>query len=342
MGRSKTGWLLLLMVVLAASLTLGLAVGSVRIPITSSARIVVAGLLGDPAATDLPASHVAIIWSIRLPRVILGAMVGVGLATAGAAFQGLFKNPLADPYILGISSGAALGAAIALIYGLTWKVAGIGATPLLAFAGGLLSLLVVYRLARQDNQVPVLPLLLAGVALGAFLSAALAFLMYLDPDRIGQVVFWLLGSLSGANWTRVGLMFPYLAVGLVLIVFHARELNALLLGEEPARHLGVDVEGVKRLLLLGGTLTTAAAVSVSGVVGFVGLIVPHGVRLVVGPNHRMLLPVTALMGATFMVLADTAARTVLAPAEIPVGILTAACGGPFFLYLLRARRGRLF
>ncbi len=341
-GMSRGIWLCVLGAALLATLALALSVGSVRVPLRDVLSITWAGITGNPAPGDVSPSHPDIIWKIRLPRVILGALVGVGLATAGAAFQGLFRNPLADPYILGISSGAALGAAAALIYGFTWHVAGLGAVPLLAFVGAILSLLVVYHMARVNGSVPVMPLLLAGVAVGAFLSAVLALLMYLDPDRIGQVVFWLLGSLSGASWNRVGMILPYLGLGLFLILFHARELNALLLGDESARHLGVDVERVKRNLLLGGTLATAAAVSVSGIIGFVGLIVPHAVRMVVGPDHRFLLPVTGLMGATFMVLADTVSRTLMSPAQIPVGILTAFCGGPFFIYLLRLRKGRLF
>ncbi len=339
-GRGRA--LLILAAVLVGALVLGVCTGSASISPTNVFRLAFAGLTGQEAPPGLSSTHLSIVWNLRVPRVILASMVGVGLASAGAAFQGLFKNPLADPYILGISSGAALGAAFGLVYGLTWTVLGMGAVPVLAFMGGVVSITAVYHLARVNGTVPVMSLLLAGVALGAFLSAALALLMYTDVDRVGQVVFWLLGSLSGANWTKVWMAVPYLLLGLAIILLHSRELNALLLGEEPAQHLGVDVERVKRSLLLGGTLATAAAVSVSGVIGFLGLIVPHGVRLVVGPDHRFLLPVTALMGASFMVLADTLARTVLAPAELPVGILTAFCGGPFFLYILRQRKGRLF
>lgn len=338
----RRGWVLLLLLVLLGMLALGVCTGSASIPPLKVAQALYVGLTGLDPPPGLTVTQVSIVWNLRLPRVLLAAMVGVGLASAGAAFQGLFKNPLADPYILGISSGAALGAAFALVYGLTWTFMGLGAVPLLAFAGGLGSIVVVYQLARVNGSAPVMSLLLAGVALGAFLSAVLALLMYLDPDRIGQVVFWLLGSLSGANWAKVWMAAPYIILGLILIIFHSRELNALLLGEEPARHLGIDVEKVKGLLLLGGTLTASAAVSVSGVIGFVGLIVPHGVRLLIGPDHRFLLPVTGLLGASFMVGADMLARTVLSPAEIPVGIITAFCGGPFFLYLLRMRKGRLF
>lgn len=324
---------------LAGMTFLAVAAGSVTLPIGEVMRILGHGLLGmDPGTSAWPAAHEAIIMSLRLPRVLLAMVVGASLGVAGGAFQGLFRNPMADPYVIGVSSGAALGAALAITIHPAVSLLGLGAVPLAAFAGALLTVLVVYSIARVGREVPVGNLLLSGVAVGAFLSAMVSMIIVFSRRHLDEIVYWLMGSLAGRGWSHLGAALPYLAVGGAVLLFLARDLNALMLGDEEAAHLGVPVERTKKLILAAASLLTAAAVATCGVVGFVGLIVPHIVRLVVGPDHRALLPVSALAGSLLLVLADLLARTVVRPTELPVGVVTALIGGPFFLYLLRRSR----
>lgn len=279
-----------------------------------------------------------IVLQVRLPRVILAALVGAALALAGSILQALFRNPLADPYVTGVSSGASLGAALALTFWANLNLLGIGAVPFFAFLGALAALVLVYRLAQVEGATPVTVLLLAGIAVGSCFSAGVSLLVYFSQERAHGVVFWLLGSLGGATWQEVRLVVPYLAAGFAAAFFYAREMNALLFGEETAWHLGVEVEKMKRWGLVTGCLLTAAAVSVSGIIGFLGLVTPHVVRMLTGPDHRVLLPGAALAGAILLLAADTLARTLIAPTELPVGIITTMLGGPFFIYLLRRRK----
>ena len=288
--------------------------------------------------SNLQASHLTIIWNIRLPRVLFGAIVGAALSTAGAAFQGMFKNPMADPYIIGISSGAALGATIGIILKMDKSFMNISPITLLSFLGGIIAVFLVYNIARIKNKVPVTTLLLAGVAVGQFFTAIMSFLMVIFDNDMNKIIYWTLGSLAGKGWepiVRIGL--PSI-IGLLLIFMYARDLNIMLTGEESAQSLGVDVEKTKIYVLILGTFVTALSVSVSGIIGFVGLIIPHIVRLIIGPDHRILLPASALIGGIFMIFADTIARTVISPVEIPVGIITALFGGPFFIYLLKMKK----
>ncbi|KUO51626.1 MAG: iron ABC transporter [Desulfitibacter sp. BRH_c19] len=296
-------------------------------------------VLGDSIVLDdVKVSQQTIVLQIRFPRILLAALVGIALATVGATFQGLLKNPMADPYIIGVSSGAALGATIAIVTGLS-AVLGYFAVPWMAFIGALISTYTVYNIARVGNSVPVYTLLLAGVALSAFMSAIMSFLMVLNSNEMQQIMFWLLGSFSARNWGHVQAAAPLILIGVVIINCFTRELNVMLFGDHTAQHLGIDAERTKKLLLTLGAFTAAAAVSVSGTIGFVGLIIPHGVRLVVGPDHRALMPISALVGGIFMVATDTFARTLLGSVEIPVGIITAMLGGPFFIYLLKRKKG---
>jgi iron complex transport system permease protein len=261
--------------------------------------------------------------------------VGVALALAGATFQGLLRNPLADPYVLGTSSGAALGAALALAVPIKLALLGFGLLHLLAFCGALLAVAVVYRLSRLGELSSLTSVLLTGYAVGSLLAAALAMTMYLSGNSLRQIFFYLLGSFSLSSWPQLVIGLPLIALGSIFIVARARALNGLLLGEDVAHHLGLDVRRERRFLLAAATLITAAAVAMSGLIGFVGLVVPHLVRLIVGPNARALLPLSALYGAAFLALADLVARM---PGELPVGIVTAVLGAPFFLYLLRRYR----
>lgn len=330
--------ILLSLVLLLLVLVLSGGVGAVHIPPGEAIRIVLSRVPGIMITPDWPQTHEAILWSIRLPRVVLGMLAGMALAVAGGAFQGLFKNPLVDPYVLGVSSGAGLGASIAIAFLGSLSVTAIGAVPLFAFTGGVVTVMLVYRLAAVGPRVPVVALLLAGVAVGAFNSSLVSLILYFtDSHARDAILFWMMGGLGGANWTKVAWLLPYLMAGFGVLLFYGRELNAMLMGEEPARHLGVEVEWVKRSVLIAGSLLTAASVAFCGSIGFVGLIVPHVVRFLVGPDHRLLLPASAVLGAVVLVAADTIARSILGSAEIPVGLVMAVTGGPFFLWLLRRR-----
>ena len=275
---------------------------------------------------------------LRLPRIALGIVTGAGLCTAGASFQGTFRNPLAEPYLLGVSAGAALGATIAIVWRPLGEL-GVYTLPIFAFVGAVLAAFLVYRLATFGDHTNSASLLLSGVAVGSTLTAILSFLMVSTERDLHTVVVWLMGGLTAATWTKVYITLPVVALGFVYMMFMARRMNLLLMGEERARELGVDSQRTRRNLMVAASLMTAAAVAFSGLIGFIGLMVPHIMRLVVGPDHRRLLPASALFGALLLLLADTVARTAMAPAEIPVGIITAAVGGPFFLYLLRRRKG---
>lgn len=286
---------------------------------------------------DWPENYETIVFQMRLARVILAGLVGAGLAASGVVLQGLLVNPMADPYILGISQGAALGATAAMLSLGGILALGIYTVPLVAFLGGMATSIIVYNLARVGNRVQMSTLLLAGIAVGLFLSAITSYMMITSGQNVHQILFWMIGGFAGRGWDHVKVLLPYILTGYTLMHLYTRRMNVILLGEEPAQHLGIDVEKMKKVLLAAATLTTASAVSVSGVIAFVGLIIPHAVRLMVGPDHRVLLPTAALTGAIFLIIADALARVAAAPEEIPVGIITALCGGPFFVCLLRKK-----
>jgi len=327
-----------LILLLPAVAALAVSAGSVPL----APRTVVAVLLhavGIPIERSWAPEAETIILALRLPRVALAAVVGVGLAGAGVVFQGLFRNPLADPYLIGTSAGAALGATVAIIWGADGGLGALGAVPAAAFLGALAVSYGVYRLARRGTDVPVEDLLLAGIAVGAFLAAIISLLQLGGGESLQRVIYWVMGGFAGRSWAHIAMAAPYAVGGLVLAWLYGRDLNVLQVGEEGALQLGVDVPRVKRILLAGGSLMAAAAVATSGLIGFVGLIVPHLMRLVVGPHHRILLPAAALAGAIILILADLLARVAVTPAELPVGVVTALLGAPFFLYLLlRGRR----
>ncbi len=287
--------------------------------------------------TNIKGSQETIILQVRLPRIILAALTGMALAAVGTTFQGLLKNPMADPYIIGVSSGSALGASLAIVTGVSLTL-GYFMVPFAAFLGALVSIFTVYNIARVGNKIPIYNLLLSGVALSAFLSAITSLLMILNSNETNQILYWMLGSFSGKNWEHVRVAFPFISFGILALYFFSRELNLLLFGESTAQNLGINVEKTKKILLVLGSFTVASAVSVSGTIGFVGLIVPHSMRLIVGSDHRILIPIASLAGGIFMVFTDTIARTVLSPTEIPVGIITALFGGPFFIYLLKSKK----
>lgn len=326
--------LIALTAALAAACVAGMAFGAVPV---STAEIVSA--LGKAVRGAALAPGDAVVVDLRLPRVVLAALVGACLAGAGVLYQALFRNALADPYILGVSSGAGLGAALAL------SVVGLGtislyAVPVAAFAAALATIVAVAAISSRRGVMDTLSLLLAGVAVSYTLSALTSFVLVVRREQMSRIVFWMMGGLQAATWQQCAVVAMMLAAGLAVPLVYARELNIMLLGDDRAGELGVDVERFKRLVLAVASLLVSAAVSVSGLIGFVGLMTPHAARLVLGPDHRLLLPASVLSGAIVMVLADLAARTVLAPVELPVGIITALAGGPVFVWLLvRAGRG---
>lgn len=326
--------------VLVLTAVVSLWIGTVPLPAGSVLRVIAEAAGLAPVVTDEAVR--SIVLQIRLPRILLAATAGVALAASGTVFQGLFRNPMADPYLIGVSAGAALGATVAIVFGLTFSVAGLNAVTLLAFAGALLVTLAVYRLGWDRGDVVVEHLLLAGIAVGAFLAAIISALQLIGGASLQHVLFWLMGGFSGRGWEHLGLAAPYVAVGFALAWVFARDLNLLVLGDETARSLGVSTGRTRIALTAAGALMAASAVATAGLIGFVGLVVPHLMRLVTGPDHRRLLPAAALAGGIAMVLADTLARTVAAPMEIPVGIVTASLGAPFFLYLLRKNRRKTY
>ncbi len=285
-----------------------------------------------------PSSWDTIIWQIRFPRVVLAALVGGALAISGATYQGLFRNPLADPYLIGVASGAGLGATVVLVAGVPFYFSGVSLLPIAAFVGGLLAVGIAYTIARQSGGLPLTTLILSGVALVAMASAVTSLLMIRANSDVRPLLAWLLGGFIGSDWRDVQIVLPYLVPGVLVMLAYGRVLNLFQLDEAEAKQMGVNVERTKIVLIVLASLTTAAAVSVSGLIGFVGLIAPHAVRLVWGHDNRLVLPMSLVVGAGFLILADLVARTIVSPTELPVGVVTAFCGGPFFLYLLR--RGR--
>jgi iron complex transport system permease protein len=282
-----------------------------------------------------------VIWDIRLSRVMLSGLVGASLATAGVIFQGLLLNPLADPFTIGVSTGAAFGVALLVTLGVGGSFLGLSPLPLGALAGALGAMVAVLILSREAGRIRKETLILAGIVVSTFLAALISLIKSLDEESLSAIVFWIMGSFSGRGWIHVGFLLPYLAAGLVLAFVYHRELDIMALGEDQSHHLGVAVSKVRVNLLLGASLLTAGAVSVSGVIGFVGLVVPHLVRVLAGPSHGRLLALSAATGALILIWADVLARVLLASGqELPVGVVTALLGGPFFFYLLRSRRTR--
>lgn len=327
--------------VLVIAVVAGVAVGPAALTPLQVIGALAARLPGHPR-TGLPALDVAIVWQLRLPRVLLGVLVGAMLAGGGASYQGIFRNPLADPYLLGVAAGAGLGATIVVVSGGSPAL-----TPPAAFAGAVVAVALTYLLGARAGPggQPAAAggtssILLAGVAVAAMLTAVQTYLQQLHTQTLAQVYSWILGGLSAATWSDVWLILPYVAVAAVALLAHRRLLDVLRVGEAEAASLGVDVARLRLTVVIAATLGVAAAVSVSGLIGFVGIIVPHAIRLTAGPGYRVLLPVSMIAGAAFLVLADIAARTVQAPAEIPIGVITALAGGPFFLFVLRSRRAR--
>ena len=312
---------------LIISIWCGVAIGSVHIPLE---------VLWNKAADETAAN---ILWKIRLPRVLLAGLVGASLAIAGAAFQGLLKNPLADPYTLGVSSGASVGAVLTIFFSISLPVVGHFTLPIFSMIGAILTMVAVMGFARiVDRSLKMETLILTGVIFSSFLGSLISLMIALSGEELRQVIGWLLGSVSMRGWPYVQMIIPFVIIGSIMLWTQRRELNVLLYGEERAKHLGVNVKRSKYIILVGGSMLTGAAVAVSGTIGFVGLVVPHMTRMVWGSDHRHLLPLSFLNGATLLIICDLIARTIIVPRELPIGVITAFIGAPVFSYIFYKQR----
>lgn len=322
----SVGKYIISLIALVIAICLGVSIGAVRIPIETFWNS------SNEAASN-------ILWTIRLPRVVLAALVGASLAMAGAAFQGLLKNPLADPYTLGVSSGASLAAVATIYFGFTSSIFGLFTLPVLGMLGAAGALLVVISFARLvDRSMKMETLILTGIIVSSFLGSIISLMIALTGDEIRQIVTWLMGSVSMRGWPYVKMVWPFMLVGALLVWLNRRELNTMLFGEERARYLGVNVKRSKWMILTGGAMLTGAAVAVSGTIAFVGLVVPHMTRMLVGSDHRHLLPLSLINGATLLVLCDLISRTIIAPTELPIGVITSFIGAPVFAYIFFKQR----
>jgi len=327
-------WLVLALGVLGGAALLGVVLGPADLGFTQVVRELLGAAFVDNAS-DLTATQQAILWELRLPRVVLGGLVGAMLGIAGGAYQGVFRNPLADPYLLGVAAGAGLGATVVIV---SSSDASTGLLPLAAFAGGIVAVVLTYTVGRSIGGRSATTIILAGVAVAAFFTALQTYLQQQNLETVRQVYTWILGRLTTTGWSEVLVLLPYVVVSSVVLLFHRRLLDAMSVGDAEADALGVPTGRVRAVVVIFATLGTAAAVAVSGLIAFVGLIVPHTVRLLVGPSHRSLLPLSLVFGAAFLILADLAARTVASPAELPIGVITAFVGAPFFGLILRTSR----
>ncbi len=336
-SNMKTRWVLISIPLLFFAAVLAATIGSAHIAVGEAFQSLAGKLVG--AEEILPKTQAMILYGIRWPRVLLSLIAGAALATAGLALQGLFRNPLADPYIIGISSGSAFGAAVAIATGIGSSLLGNFTVTASAFLGALGALAFVYQLGREGKVLRQSRVLLAGISVGQLFAAGLSLMMVFYAKQMDKIVYWTMGSVAGNSMEVV--LFCLGIVGLGYAIFHhyRMEMNLLLLGEDTAKSMGVNTESVKRILLLTASLVTASVVSFTGIIGFVGLIIPHIIRLLTGPDHRTLLPLTAIWGAIFLCFCDTLARTLASPLEIPIGIVTAIIGAPFFLWLLSRREG---
>ncbi len=338
-GKTKMAFgiqLALLSAALGGLIIVSTGLGYIRIPFPEVVRIVAAKVLGRTdwllAVTPL---HPVVIFDVRLPRIMTAAAVGAGLALSGGVFQGILLNPLADPYTLGVSAGAAFGASLALVFNI--QVAGVYTVSIFAFCGALLTLFFVIYLSSSAGGISSTNLILSGVIVTAILSAGISLFKYLAQEKVSLIVFWLLGSFASSTWNEFALTASLTIAGFMFFMFYSRDLNVICLGSRVASSLGVDTARTRLLLLTGASLVAAVGVSVSGIIGFVGLLVPHMMRSVTGPDHQKLLPATLVCGAILMLAADTVTRALL-PAEVPIGVLTALIGGPFFCYIFRRRQ----
>ena len=339
MKKKKRFWgiLIILIVGLIAIIGISASLGAANIPIMDCFKVMIWNLPFGEKLVDVSGIkevHQTIVMNVRLPRIILSGLVGCGLAVVGAAFQGLFRNPLADPHILGVSSGAAIGATFAMLSGITIRIGSLGFVGICAFVGAILTVLVVYTLSQIGGRNNMTSMILTGTAISTMLSAVISLLMTLHRDEIEKVYLWTLGSFSSATWGKVKYLFIFIIIGVIVLLVYSNDLNVMLTGEDSAQSLGINIIRVKRIIIIMASVLVGACVSVSGIIGFVGLLIPHCTRLLAGPDHRRLMPLCCFNGAIFLILCDTIARTVSQPSELPVGVITAIIGAPYFIFLL--------
>ncbi|TYS42936.1 FecCD family ABC transporter permease [Bacillus infantis] len=326
---------------LVLCMLVGISIGTVSVPIPSIINIVGSKLLPIQLDALVDPMHSNIVMNIRLPRVILAGLVGASLAIAGAAFQGLLRNPLADPYTLGVSSGASVGAVLVLFFQISIPFAGLFTLPILSMVFSFLTIFAVLFFARRiDRAMKVETIILTGIIVSSFLGALISLMIALTGEELRQIIGWIMGSVSMRGWAYIRIILPFFIIGSLLLMMNAKELNAMSFGEERAQHLGVNVQRRKMMVLVAGSILTGAAVAVSGTIGFVGLVIPHLTRRLWGPDHIHLLPLSMLTGAGFLILADLVARTVISPTELPIGVITSIIGAPVFALILLKRRNR--
>lgn len=328
------------LVLLILVILISISVGSIHMSLEEVINVLFFGQRTiDGPHGEIDAHYV--IFRLRLPRVLCALLIGAALAVSGAAMQGIFRNPMASPSVLGISSGAAFGACVSIVLGFS-IASGSFAIPSMAFIFSFVTLFLVYSMARTKLGVPISMLLLSGIAIGAFFNGLVSLLQYYSDDKLDGIVFWLMGNLSSCGWDQFFIILIPILLGSVILIIYSKELNMLSLGDDQATNLGVNVEHTRIIILVASALAVAGAVAVCGIIGFVGLIVPHIFRMLLGPDHRLLIPMSIVGGAIFMIIMDTLSRLIVAPAELPVGILTAILGAPFFIYILRTRKKEIW
>ncbi|MGG1688252.1 FecCD family ABC transporter permease [Pseudalkalibacillus sp. NRS-1564] len=324
---------------LIGAMLLGISIGTVSVPVLTILKLIGSEVLHLPFIGKTDPMFTTIVMDIRLPRVILAGLVGASLAIAGAAFQGLLRNPLADPYVLGVSSGASVGAVLVLFFNLSIPFVGMFTLPVMSIAASILTIFLVLFFARQiERSMRVETIILTGIVFSSFLGSLLSLMIALTGEELRQIIGWLLGSVSMRGWEYIGIILPFFIIGSGILLFSSKELNAMSFGEERAQHIGVNVAKRKLWILIGGSILTGAAVAVSGTIGFVGLVIPHLTRLLWGPDHRHLLPLSILLGAAFLIIADLISRTIISPTELPIGVITSLIGAPVFAIILIRRR----
>ncbi len=328
-----------MLLVLIVAVLMGVSIGTVKVPIEAILRILFASITQTSIPDSVDTMYENIVMDIRMPRVILSGIVGASLSIAGAAFQGLLRNPLADPYTLGVSSGASVGAVLTIFFNLSLPFLGLYTLPVLSIIASFFTIFIVLFFAKRvDRTMRVETIILTGVIFSSFLGALISLMIALTGEELRQIIGWLLGSVSMRGWDYVGIIVPFFAVGSAILMMHATELNAMSFGEDQAKHLGVNVERKKMNILIAGSILTGASVAVSGTIGFVGLVIPHFIRIIWGPDHKHLLPLSALAGSGFLILADLVSRTIIAPSELPIGVITALIGAPIFAVILMRQR----
>lgn len=341
----KITFIALLFILLCFSMIISCTIGPEKIPFDVTMKLLASkipfiGSLVD--VSDISNTQSIIIYIIRAPRVLAALLVGMGLAGAGVVFQGVLRNPLAEPYVLGVSSGAAFGATLVIVLGINFTIIGLTSVSIGAFIGALVTMVVVYNIARLGMKSSSTTLLLSGIAVSFLLSSLVSMMIALNRDQVERILFWTMGSLSAAKMSQVQVIYIPIILSVLVFMFFSRELNVLLLGEDSATSMGIDVVVIRKILLVAATIATAFSVSISGIIGFVGLIVPHSMRIIVGPNHKYLLPASILSGSIFLIISDTIARTIIAPGQMPLGVITAVIGAPYFIYLLSSSNKRKY